>query len=71
MCNRHPSDRHTSPPACVPPQLRGRITVINGHNTADLTPYFPSTSLPAELGGSFPLDEAKWSEAMVSALPKE
>ena len=70
MCKHHPCDRHRSPPACVPPQLRGRIAVINSHQPAELSPYVPPTSLPAELGGSFPLDEDKWSEAMVSALPK-
>ena len=50
-------------------KLRGRVVILNGHKLPTLDPYVPPASRPAELGGSFPLDEAKWSEAMVAGVP--
>jgi len=49
-------------------KLRGRITVVNGSDTAKLSPFFPSAALPAELGGSMPWDEPTWSAKMIAGL---
>ena len=49
-------------------KLRGRIALIKEHKVEALRPFVPEGSLPAELGGTLALDEAKWSEGMVAAL---
>ena len=55
--------------ALMSKKLRGRIALVNGHHPEKITPFVPAASLPAELDGTYALDEAKWSEALVATLP--
>jgi len=51
-------------------KLRNRIKVINGFKPEALAEFVDQSSLPAELSGTFALDEAKWAEALLADLPK-
>jgi hypothetical protein len=51
-------------------KLKSRITVIKGNHPEELRAVFEEGMLPAELGGTYAFDEAKWAEATTKAVSK-
>ena len=54
--------------AFMSPKLKSRLAVCKGSNPANLTEFFPLTSLTEEHAGSFSFDLASWAPGIAPAV---